>query len=61
MNIKLTLEYDGTDFSGFEIQPRKRTVRGKIDRETIIHMLNGGEGIPALAPASGLYLKEIIY
>lgn len=35
--------------------------RGKIDREIIVRMLNGGEGMTALAPASGLYLKEIIY
>jgi tRNA pseudouridine38-40 synthase len=35
--------------------------RGKIDRVAIIRMLNGGEGMAALAPARGLYLKEIVY
>lgn len=29
-NIKLILEYDGTNFAGWEIQPQKRTVRGEI-------------------------------
>lgn len=29
-NLKLTLQYDGTGFSGYEIQPNKRTVRGEL-------------------------------
>lgn len=32
-NIKLEIEYDGTNFSGWEIQPNKRTVRGEIERK----------------------------
>ncbi len=28
--IKLTLQYDGTNFSGFELQPGMRTVRGEL-------------------------------
>ncbi len=35
--------------------------RCKIDKETIIKMFDGGKGMIALAPASGLYLKEVIY
>lgn len=31
-HIYCTLSYDGTNFSGFQIQPRKRTVHGEIER-----------------------------
>ncbi|OGC23362.1 tRNA pseudouridine(38-40) synthase TruA [candidate division WOR-1 bacterium RIFOXYB2_FULL_42_35] len=31
-NIKLTLQYDGTNFSGFELQPKQRTVRGELEK-----------------------------
>ncbi|QJB55582.1 tRNA pseudouridine(38-40) synthase TruA [Pseudodesulfovibrio sp. zrk46] len=30
--IKLTLAYDGTDYSGFQLQPRDRTVQGELER-----------------------------
>jgi tRNA pseudouridine38-40 synthase len=32
VRLKLTVEYDGTGFSGFAAQPGRRTVRGELER-----------------------------
>ena len=45
MNFKLTLQYDGTDFHGWQIQDALRTVQGELtaalslidDREVVVH------------------------
>lgn len=30
--LKCTIRYDGTNFSGFQVQPNKRTVQGEVER-----------------------------
>ncbi len=39
LNIKLTVEYDGSDFSGWQVQPDQRTVQGEIEKalRTLTH------------------------
>ena len=31
-NIKLIVQYDGTDFAGFQFQPQQRTIQGELQR-----------------------------
>jgi tRNA pseudouridine38-40 synthase len=39
MNYKLTIQYDGTDFFGWQIQEPKRTVQGELTR--VLSLLEG--------------------
>ena len=41
MNYKLILQYDGTDFHGWQIQDGERTVQGELTR--VLTLLNGGD------------------
>ncbi len=41
MNFKLTIQYDGTDFRGWQVQDNERTVQGELQR--VISMLEGSE------------------
>lgn len=43
MNYKLTLQYDGTDFHGWQIQDDLRTVQGELTR--VLTLLNGQRAI----------------
>ena len=38
--FRATVEYDGTEFAGFQVQPRGRTVQGEL--EAALARLNGG-------------------
>lgn len=41
MNYKLTIQFDGTDFHGWQIQEKQRTVQGELQR--VIGMLEDAE------------------
>jgi tRNA pseudouridine38-40 synthase len=41
MNYRLTLQYDGTDFSGWQMQEERRTVQGELARA--LSLLEGSE------------------
>jgi tRNA pseudouridine38-40 synthase len=38
------VEYDGTDFAGFQVQPGERTVQGELER--VLAQISGGQRIP---------------
>ena len=47
--IKCIISYDGTNFSGFQVQPKERTVQGELERALVkIH-----KGVPIRIQASG--------
>src|SRR5712672_937074 len=43
-NLKLTLAYDGTDFSGWQVQPRRATIQGLL--ASAIGRLTGENVLP---------------
>jgi tRNA pseudouridine38-40 synthase len=43
VRYRATVEYDGTDFAGFQLQPETRTVQGEL--EAVLARLAGGERV----------------
>lgn len=58
MNVKLTIQYDGTDFSGSQIQPGQRTVQDEL--ENALEKLLGRRIITVFSGRtdSGVHAKE---
>ena len=47
MKCFMIFSYDGTEFYGYQKQPRKRTVQGVI--EDVIREINGGKSVSIYA------------
>jgi tRNA pseudouridine38-40 synthase len=67
MNYRLTLQYDGTEFSGWQIQEDARTVQGELTRA--LSLVEGGEvvvhgagrtdaGVHAEAQVANVHLRR---
>ncbi len=48
MNFKLLIQYDGTDFHGWQVQDNARTIQGELER-----VIGGLEGSPVKVAGSG--------
>lgn len=56
--VKCIISYDGTNFSGFQIQPRKRTIHGEIEKA--LQKIHKGEHVKIQASGrtdSGVHAK----
>ena len=68
-NIKLEIEYDGTDFYGWQVQPKLRTVQGEIqdNLKTIlghdVNLIGSGRtdvGVHALGQVANFKTKNLL-
>lgn len=68
-NIKLILQYDGTDFSGLELQPGRKTIRGELEKALnklfkipikIISVSRTDSGVHALSQVCNFHLGHTI-
>ena len=61
IRYKATIAYDGTDYSGFQIQPNGRTIQGKI--EAVLKKINKNEFVrihPSGRTDAGVHAKQMI-
>lgn len=68
INIKLTVQYDGTNYAGFQVQPNVATIQGEIENAlekiygTYIHIQGAGRtdaGVHALGQVAGFCLENL--
>nr|WP_219916464.1 tRNA pseudouridine(38-40) synthase TruA [Mesobacillus foraminis] len=62
MRIKCTVSYDGTGYSGYQVQPNKRTVQGEI--ESVLTKLHKGQKIAISASGrtdAGVHAKGQVF
>ena len=43
MKYLMTFSYDGTNFNGYQKQPKKRTIQGEV--ESVLKEINGGKSV----------------
>ena len=68
MKYQLTIQYDGSDFHGWQVQPKQRTVQGDIEKalckifsEKKITLIGAGRtdaGVHALAQVAHVELSD---
>ncbi|MFD2617410.1 tRNA pseudouridine(38-40) synthase TruA [Terrilactibacillus laevilacticus] len=62
VKLKCTVTYDGTNFSGYQIQPNKRTVQGTI--ETVLKKIHKGLEVKIVASGrtdAGVHAHEQVF
>lgn len=67
VNYKLTIQYDGTDFHGWQVQDNQRTVQGELERtmslieDAEVHVVGSGRtdaGVHAEGQIANVHLKR---
>lgn len=55
--FRLTLEYDGTDFAGFQLQPNARSVQGELERAIVEITREERRVVPAGRTDAGVHAR----
>ena len=68
-NIKLLIEYDGTDFCGWQYQPNERTVQGEVEHalkqltSENVRVIGAGrtdQGVHALGQVANFHTSSVL-